>query len=69
MGPQDRRLDDKIRQLCASAVDTKNPQKVKPILSELRSAIHQYTQRLRTRAAAGVTGGSEVTPERRNSKG
>jgi hypothetical protein len=67
MGPQDRRLDDKIRQLCASAVDTKNHQKVKPILSELRSAIHQYTQRLRTRAAVVITGGSDVPPERRKS--
>jgi hypothetical protein len=60
-----RRLDDRIRELCHDAVVAKNPLQAKSILSELHSAIHQYTQRLRIRAAAILTGRSDLLPERR----
>jgi hypothetical protein len=43
----------------------KSSHKARPILAELQSAIHQYTQRLRNRAAGILTGRSEFTPERR----
>jgi len=45
-----RRLDDRIRELCATAVEAKSPDKVRRALSELRGAIHEYTRRLRQRA-------------------
>jgi len=50
-----RRLDDRIRQLCVEAIAAKSSHKVQPILAELQLAIHQYTQRLRDRAAALFT--------------
>ncbi len=59
-----RRLDDRIRELCTHAVAAEDLQKVKPILAELQSAIHQYTLRLRNRAAA-IFSGSDVPPDRR----
>ena len=65
MDTRARRLDDRIRELCADAVAAKTPRQVKSILSELRSAIHQYTYRLRTRAAAILTGHPNLQPERR----
>ena len=60
-----RRADDRIRDLCADAVDAQNSQQAKLILAELREAIHQYTQRLRTRAAAFLSGCSDLPPDRR----
>jgi hypothetical protein len=60
-----RRLDDRIRDLCAQAVAANSSDKAKPILAELRSAIHQYTQRLRSRAGAILTRTSAFPLERR----
>ena len=59
-----RRLDDRIRELCATAVEAKSPDKVRRTLSELRGAIHEYTHRLRQRAAVFV-GAPETLRERR----
>jgi hypothetical protein len=59
-----RRLDDRIRELCTDAVAAEDYPKAKSILSELQSAVHQYTQRLRARAAAILTGRA-FPPERR----
>jgi nitrate reductase assembly molybdenum cofactor insertion protein NarJ len=64
MSFRQRRLEDRIRELCSRAVAAEDLQKVKPILAELQSAIHQYTHRLRVRAAALFTG-SDVSPDRR----
>lgn len=64
MSVRPRRLDDRIRQLCNHAVVTEDLQKAKPILAELQSAIHQYTHRLRIRAAA-IFAGSDVPFDRR----
>ncbi len=60
-----RRVEDRIRDLCAEAVTTKNSHRVESILAELRLAIRQYTQRLRNRAAAVLSGCSDLPPERR----
>jgi hypothetical protein len=62
-----RRLNDRIRELCAEAVATKSSHEVKSILAELQSAIRQYTQRLRNRAAAVLSGCLDLPPERRKS--
>lgn len=60
-----RRVDDRIRELCDKAVAAKSSHTVKPILAELQAAIRQYTQRLRNRAAAILTGCSDLPQERR----
>jgi hypothetical protein len=59
-----RRLDDRIRELCAEAVAAKSSHKAREILGELQSALRQYTQRLRGRTAAMMTG-RPLPPERR----
>ena len=65
MGARARRVDDRIRELCAEAVEARSSQKVKSTLAELQAALHQYTQRLRIRAAAVLTGCADLPPERR----
>ncbi len=60
-----RRVDDRIRELCVEAVEAESSHQAKLILAELQEAIHQYTQRLRTRAAAFLSGCSELPPDRR----
>jgi hypothetical protein len=60
-----RRLDDRIRELCSEAVAIDNSQEAAPILAELRSSLYQYTDRLRGRAAAILSGGSDFPIERR----
>jgi hypothetical protein len=52
MGARARRVDDRIRELCAEAVAARSSHKVKSTLAELQVVLHQYTQRLRIRAAA-----------------
>jgi hypothetical protein len=64
MNLRSRRLDDRIRELCTDAVAAKDYPNAKSILSELQSAVHQYTLRLRAKAAALLTGRS-FPPERR----
>lgn len=68
MGLNARRLDDRIRQLCVEAVAANSSHKARPILAELQLAIHQYTQRLRNRAAAIFTNCSAFPPERRKAR-
>lgn len=65
MSVRARRLDDRIRELCAEAVVAKSSQNARLILAELQSAIHQYTQRLRSRAAVILTGCSDFPLDRR----
>jgi hypothetical protein len=45
-----RRLEDRIRSLCAQAVATEDSAELREILKSLRSAIHEHTQRLRKAA-------------------
>jgi hypothetical protein len=68
MGVHARRPDDRIRQLCADAIAAKTSHMARPILAELQLAIHQYTQRLRHRAAAIFTCSSARPPERRKAR-
>jgi hypothetical protein len=46
-----RRMEDKIRGLCAQIVAANKDQEVTPLLVELRDALHQHIERLRTRLA------------------
>jgi hypothetical protein len=62
-----RRVDDRIRELCAEAVAAKSSHKAREVLAELQVALHQYTQRLRNRAAALLTGCPDLPPEHRKS--
>jgi hypothetical protein len=41
-----RRLDDRIRKLCAKVVKTREAE-LDPVISELKSALHEHTVRLR----------------------
>ena len=49
-----RRLEDRIRELCAMAVTAEEPE-LERILSELQSALREHTERLRRLAAAKLT--------------
>jgi len=65
MNSRARRVEDRIRELCAEAVEEQNPRQAEMILAELQQAIHQYTQRLRHRAAAVLSGYSNIPLDRR----
>lgn len=44
-----RRLEDKIRGLCARAIRAEKEEELRPLLSELRDALRQHVERIRTR--------------------
>jgi hypothetical protein len=46
-----RRLEDRIRVLCARTVSAPEAE-LAPIIAELKAALHEHTQRLRKLAAA-----------------
>jgi hypothetical protein len=46
-----RRLDDRIRELCAMVCSAENHE-LEPLITELRSALHEHNQRLRKLAVA-----------------
>lgn len=60
-----RRLDDRIRELCARVVASTEHHDVDLILPELRAAIHESIERLRIRAAAVLSGRRDLPEERR----
>lgn len=60
-----RRLDDRIRELCAKVAATEDPDELKLILTELKSAIHQMIERLRIRAVTVLSGRRDFPNERR----
>jgi hypothetical protein len=55
LGPS-RRLDDRIRNLCAQVAASKDPDELSHMLPELKSAIHEAIERLRKRAAVVLSG-------------
>jgi len=57
-----RRLEDRIRKLCAQAVATSDPDELNEALEELSAALHEHVDRLRR-----VAGGRCVLIERRQS--
>jgi len=60
-----RRLDDRIRGLCARLVSSTEHHDVDHILPELRDAIHESIKRLRIRAAAALGGRGKLPEDRR----
>jgi hypothetical protein len=60
-----RRLEDRIRELCAQAVSAEEPE-LEIVLAELQAALREHTERLRRLAAAKLTTLDEnAQPERR----
>ena len=45
-----RRLEDRIRELCAQTIVARGANELEPIFSELKSALHEHTERLRKNA-------------------
>ena len=60
---QNRRLDDRIRELCAKIVAAQDSE-VELTISELKSAVHEHTVRLRKMAAGQRA--IEHIPQRRS---
>ena len=60
-----RRLDDRIRDLCAKLVGSNECHEVNHILSELKVALHESIERLRGRAAAGLNGRRDFPKDKR----
>jgi hypothetical protein len=67
MSQRSRRLDDRIRDLCAKVIASKGSDELHQILPELRDSIHEATERIRMRAVAILTRSSLVHKERRKS--
>jgi hypothetical protein len=65
MSKQSRRLDDRIRKLCAKVASSRDPDELNEALPELKSAIHEAIERLRNRAAVVLSGRRDVPPDRR----
>lgn len=64
MSRESRRLDDRIRHLCAKVAVSTDPGELALLLPELKAAIHEAVERLRIRAVA-ILGGSRVFPPER----
>jgi hypothetical protein len=60
-----RRLEDRIRELCARAISETEPDESDRIHDELRRAVHQYVERIRNRAAAALSAVPDSTLDRR----
>jgi hypothetical protein len=65
MSVRSRRLDDRIRELCARVASSKDAEEVNLILPELQSALHQAIQRLRLRTVAVMSGRPDFRTDRR----
>lgn len=61
MPSHSRRLEDRIRELCAKIVVSKDQDELNLILPELKTAIHQAIERVRIKAVA-VLGSSRALP-------
>src|ERR1700728_3453407 len=64
MSGHSRRLEDRIRELCATIVASKDQDELALILPELKTAIHQAIERVRINAVA-VLGSSRALPNER----
>jgi hypothetical protein len=60
-----RRLEDRIRELCALAVAACHDDERDLILAELRSALHEHTGRLKRKAALKLVEHQDGFQERR----
>jgi hypothetical protein len=46
--PYAQAMDDRVRELCAKAVGSQDPAELGKIFGQLRAAIHEHTERLRS---------------------
>ena len=61
-----RRLEDRIRKLCALAVVTRHDDERELLLTELKAALHEHAERLKKTAVEKlVTQEENACPERR----
>jgi hypothetical protein len=60
-----RRLEDRIRELSALAISETEPDALSEIHRDLRTAVHQYLEQLRKRAASALVGVPSSTENRR----
>jgi hypothetical protein len=61
-----RRLEDRIRELCAKALITRGAE-LQVVLADLKSTLHEHTERLRQMAALKlISGQNDSPPERRS---
>jgi hypothetical protein len=58
-----RRLEDRIRELCAKAVVTEEPAELNELMAQLTSALHEQVDQIRKRVTQ-----DELAPERRFSR-
>jgi hypothetical protein len=63
--PMLRRLEDRIRTLCCRALTARDHES-DAIFRDLRSALHQHTERLRQLAALKLVSAKQGIPERRS---
>ena len=62
-----RRLEDRIRDLCAKAATASDDETLE-VLQELRRALHEHARQLRAMAAEKLTGGTQGSGDDRRSK-
>ncbi len=62
-----RRLEDRIRELCAKAATASDAETVQ-VLNELRHALHEHARNLRAMAAEKLTGATRASGDDRRSK-
>ena len=62
-----RRLEDRIRELCAKAATASDDETLE-VLQELRRALHEHARQLRAMAAEKLTGGTQRFGDDRRSK-
>lgn len=60
-----RRLDDRIRELCSKALASSDHENMHEILSELQSAVREAIERLRSTAVGSLVERRELPPDRR----
>ena len=65
MSNHSRRAEDRIRELCAKVIASKDSDELEILLTELRSAIHQAIQRVRMKAVVALSGRGDLPNERR----
>jgi hypothetical protein len=70
MCTRERRLEEHIRELCATVVAEQEADELKRVITELQAALREHVERLRQRVAARLCRPtSEVPPEKRKPSG
>jgi|SRR5580692_499994 hypothetical protein len=52
--PEDRLLEDRIRELCAQAIAAQDPESLRVVLAELRAALREHHLRLKSLVAESI---------------